>query len=307
MELSIIIPTYNRQETLKQSISHAISAIKEKDIEIIIVNDGDEILDKIEYPNIQYYKNPDKGVTSARNFGASLAKSDLLLFIDDDIWINKETVDSIKYIRETIDVNNSICCLNWEYPKELTNALLETKIGRFFLNNNYNTMEGRFHVEFEQNKKFIKSNGIGSATLLVSKYIFNKIGGYNEDILFQGEDVVLYNDLKNNNIQTLIYTPVTCFHNDRMVKDLKSYLIRQYNGFISQASAEKINLFNTLYENRHSIKEKIYKALVPVESLLIFIYNIIPNNNFFDIVSFKLIGILSSLQRIKAYRKIYSK
>ena len=101
--LSIIIPTKDRTEILKLTLQKAIEAIEGFEIEIIVVNDGNEIIQKIENPKIQYHNNPKKGVTTARNYGASLAQSDLLLFLDDDMWITKETINGIQAIKQEID------------------------------------------------------------------------------------------------------------------------------------------------------------------------------------------------------------
>ncbi|HNL17615.1 MAG TPA: glycosyltransferase, partial [Chitinophagales bacterium] len=67
--LSIIIPTKDRTEILKLTLQKAIEAIEGFEIEIIVVNDGNEIKEKFENPKIQYFKNPKKGVTTARNYG----------------------------------------------------------------------------------------------------------------------------------------------------------------------------------------------------------------------------------------------
>ena len=58
--LSIIIPTKDRTEILKLTLQKAIEAIEGFEIEIIVVNDGNEIKEKFENPKIQYFKNPKK-------------------------------------------------------------------------------------------------------------------------------------------------------------------------------------------------------------------------------------------------------
>jgi glycosyltransferase involved in cell wall biosynthesis len=89
---SIIIPTYNGvhrlQVTLPFLLSQSITPL-----EYIIVIDGseDDTLDWISSQHlpdnckVQFTSNA--GRSGARNFGASLAQSDILLFVDDDIRV----------------------------------------------------------------------------------------------------------------------------------------------------------------------------------------------------------------------------
>lgn len=302
--LSIIIPTKDRTEILKLTLQKAIEAIEGFEIEIIVVNDGNEIIQKIENPKIQYHNNPKKGVTTARNYGASLAQSDLLLFLDDDMWITKGTIEGIKDIRDKYDLSNNTFCLNWEYPNELITQYKHEKLGRLYIKNNYHTMLGRSGLILNQTQKIIQSNGIGSASFLIKKEVFNKINGYNEFIQFQGEDIDIYSKLKNDSINTLIYTPITCFHNDNTISTIQDYTNREYRGYLSQAKAEQQGLIQKT--NQNDLKTKIYQLLLPFESIFIFIFNLLPNKKMFDTIAFKLIGILGALQKVKAYRNIYA-
>ena len=127
--LSIIIPTKDRAEILQQTLQKAINATEGFNVEIIVINDGNEFTQKIENQKIQYHNNPKKGVSAARNFGASLAISDLLLFLDDDMWITKETIVNIEKIKQELNLKENVCCLNWEYPEQL-NQKLATKKNR---------------------------------------------------------------------------------------------------------------------------------------------------------------------------------
>ena len=83
--ISIIIPTKDRETIFEKTLYSALKAVEGYDIEIIVVNDSKEhkVLLKDKYPNVIVVDNPKEGVASARNLGARIAKSDLLLFFDD--------------------------------------------------------------------------------------------------------------------------------------------------------------------------------------------------------------------------------
>ena len=297
--LSIIIPTKDRAEILQQTLQKAINATEGFNVEIIVINDGNEFTQKIENQKIQYHNNPKKGVSAARNFGASLAISDLLLFLDDDMWITKETIVNIEKIKQELNLKENVCCLNWEYPEQLNQKLATKKIGRYILNATYNTMKGRISKQLIWKNTFEEIQGIGSCSFLISKATFNKIGGYNESIIFQGEDIDMANKIIQENIKILAFTPITCFHNHQDRIDINGYIDREYRGYASQAKAEQQGLIQKT--NQNDLKTKFYQLLLPFESIFIFIFNLLPNKKMFDSIAFKLIGILGALQKVKAY------
>jgi len=89
MQISVIIPTYNRYDFLK----HAIESIKLQTYqayEIIIIDDGSiDNTSNIQqiFPDIKYIYQSNRGVSSARNRGIYEAKNDWIAFLDsDDVW-----------------------------------------------------------------------------------------------------------------------------------------------------------------------------------------------------------------------------
>lgn len=99
---SVVIPTYNRKETLKRTMEAVLNQSYPKDkYEIIIVDDGSsdgtkELIEELSQKagNIKYLKQSNKGPASARNRGIEIAKGKIILFTDDDCipeeqWIKK--------------------------------------------------------------------------------------------------------------------------------------------------------------------------------------------------------------------------
>jgi len=90
-DLSIIIPTYNREKILKKTINLLESQEVKKKFEIIVVDDGstDETENSIkklkqEYNNLVYLFQKNKGPAYARNKGLDYAKGEYILFMGDD-------------------------------------------------------------------------------------------------------------------------------------------------------------------------------------------------------------------------------
>ncbi len=90
MLLSIIIPAYNCENTIKKAVSSVLTQ-GFSDCELIIINDGstdrtidraNELLEK--YDNVISMETSNGGPAKARNAGISVASGDYILFLDSD-------------------------------------------------------------------------------------------------------------------------------------------------------------------------------------------------------------------------------
>jgi len=92
MEISIIIPTYNRSDLLKRTLQgYCNQEMPDLQWELIVVSDGStdstqQILTdfKKKLP-VTYLVQEKRGVSSARNAGLRAARSPIVLFVDDDV------------------------------------------------------------------------------------------------------------------------------------------------------------------------------------------------------------------------------
>ena len=111
IKYSVIIPLYNSESTINRCLDSIILQ-NEKNIEIVIVNDGsldnslsicEDYSKKYDYIRIISKKNGGPG--SARNVGIKAAKGKYLVFVDDDDYINDNFFKTMnKYLSEDIDM-----------------------------------------------------------------------------------------------------------------------------------------------------------------------------------------------------------
>lgn len=95
MLVSFIVPVYNGEKTIERCLS-SICNLREKNIEIIVVNDGStdctkDILENLAQADkrIKVVNIPNGGVSNARNIALKLAKGEYVAFSDcDDIVLN---------------------------------------------------------------------------------------------------------------------------------------------------------------------------------------------------------------------------
>lgn len=125
MKISIIIPTYNKENRFKLMLKSLLcqDAFFEN-CEVIIIDDGStqayhsikEICEN--YSNIRYYKTSNKGRAHARNIGISKAKYDCLLFLDDDVIVSPNLLN--EYIKsqekEQSIIHGKIVDFVYSYP-----------------------------------------------------------------------------------------------------------------------------------------------------------------------------------------------
>lgn len=96
---SIILPVYNAEAYLKETLDSIIKNLHADD-ELIIVNDGSndnsaEIIKPYLSANVHLITKKNEGVSIARNVGMERAKKDYLFFIDSDDLINDGIFDVI--------------------------------------------------------------------------------------------------------------------------------------------------------------------------------------------------------------------
>jgi len=102
---SIIIPTYNRAHIIRNAIE-AVMFQTFTDFELIISDDGstdntEEIISPfLSDSRIKYFKQMNKGVCAARNFGANHASGKYLIFLDSDDTINENWLSDFHSIAE---------------------------------------------------------------------------------------------------------------------------------------------------------------------------------------------------------------
>ena len=294
--ISVIMPTYNRFKITEETIQKVLEIKTDIPFELIVVNDGEELPFSISHSKLQIFKNPKKGVSHARNYGASLSKYPILFFIDDHMWTTGRSLEIIIEFYQKGFLDNYYFNLNWVYPESLQHKLANSKIGRYILYSKYHTLEGRSFIKVDYTKPIVEHRGVGSCSFCILKDIFNKIEGYNEIIDFEGEDIDIAKRLADNNIFPKLATEITCYHNQQDRLEIDGYLDRKYRGNLSQAKVGMLYLPKS--------KQYFYTLFIPFYSIFKFLFKITPNKQSFDKISFRLIGILSSLSYVMAIRNI---
>jgi glycosyltransferase involved in cell wall biosynthesis len=105
MQISVVIPLYNKCKTIRRALG-SVFAQSVQPYEIIVVNDGstdesERIVEQINDPFIRLVHQTNAGVSAARNKGIELAKGDWIAFLDaDDEW-KPEFLETMQFLART--------------------------------------------------------------------------------------------------------------------------------------------------------------------------------------------------------------
>ncbi len=98
MDISIIVPNYNRKHKLRECLESLLSQdYPQEGFEVIVIDDGsndgtDNMLSELshEHPNLRYFLQPHSGPAASRNRGIKEAKSEIIAFTDNDCIVSKD-------------------------------------------------------------------------------------------------------------------------------------------------------------------------------------------------------------------------
>lgn len=183
MKLSFVIPAYNEEDYLAKCLESVLNQIKEgeHDAEVIVVNNAStdrtrEIAESFE--GVRVVDEFKKGLIPARQAGFVASKGELIANIDADTllpsgWIKKAC--------EEFSENNGLVALSgpfiyYDLPKS-TNTLIKI----FFSAGSAGNFLSRY--------VFRKGAVVQGGNFVLRRSALEKIGGYNMDLNFFGEDI----------------------------------------------------------------------------------------------------------------------
>ena len=152
--VSVIIPTYNRENTIKESIDSVLNQTY-KDIELIVVDDGSTdgtagVVGSIKDGRLKYIQQENGGACVARNKGVSMARGEYIAFQDsDDTWSLDKLEKQVSVLENHTEAD-IVCC--------------KTKCTRSN-GSHFTSLKGK-------TEGFVKPYGVSTQTLLVRREVF---------------------------------------------------------------------------------------------------------------------------------------
>lgn len=189
---SIIVVTFNRLNLLKKCLNSLVNQNTDSKYEIIVIDnnstDGTEdYLNnlKSEFGFVNVLKNNNTNVSSGRNIGINLSRSNLILFIDDDakaseFWISE-------YIKLFNNNKNIVIAGGPMF------GLPEINLPEWLSEKNYSYL-GNLDHNIESKFVNVFEHHLASCNLAVRKEIFNEIGSFKEELGYYNNRILSVED-----------------------------------------------------------------------------------------------------------------
>lgn len=163
--VSVIIPAYNAEEFISESLESVLTQTY-KNFEIIVINDGStDFTNRIllrYHSRIKTYSIKHSGPASARNVGIRNSSGKYIAFLDaDDLWKKNKLLKQVKYMEKNPD-------LGFSY----THAIC------FSAHNGKKSYSRELKCDLEGNifKNLFWSNFIVNSTVMVKRSCLEKVG-----------------------------------------------------------------------------------------------------------------------------------
>ena len=129
-KVSVIVPIYNSEKTINRCVESIINQTY-KDIEILLINDGsiDNTLNILnDYANkdkrIVVINKKNEGVSKTKNLGIKKAKSEFIMFVDSDDYIDKEAIKKLVLLQK----KDNLDIIKFHYNNYVDDKLYNTEL-----------------------------------------------------------------------------------------------------------------------------------------------------------------------------------
>lgn len=273
--ISIVIVTYKSEETIKDCVDSIIKTVRKNPYEIIISDNSPDdttheaVKKYLSGSNVIYFKNEDNlGFSKANNKGIEKSKGEYILFLNPDTKVYEGTIDGmIEFMKKNPDCGVSTCFV------ELTDKRLDQASHRGFPTplRSFSYFSGLEKI-FPKNKTLggysllyldlTKTHEIDAAAgsfMLVPRKVGEKIGWWDEDFFFYGEDLDFCFRVKEEGYKVYFVPEFRALH----LKGVSSG-IKKESKDISKAS-KKTKKWATYHRFRamELFYDKHYKAVYP--------------------------------------------
>lgn len=209
LAVSIIIINYKTAELVKNCIESVIEKSENFSYEVIVIDNSndDSEFNKLKAnladKNITIINaNDNLGFGRANNKAAKLAKGKYVFFLNSDTLLINNAIFSLY---EYLENNNKFGIAGGNlYSTDLIPANsfgvdgnnLKNRKKRTGIKALFNRFFRKKRIDFNYSDEPIEVESICGADLMISKELFEKVGGFDENIFMYGEDDVLSYDVK---------------------------------------------------------------------------------------------------------------
>ena len=198
-QVSIYIPAYNAESTIREVIDSILNQSYKFD-EIIVVNDSsnDKTVEKIKsFSELKIINNnTNKGLGFSRNVGIENCKNEIVAGIDADVVLDKFWLETIlSYLKK-----DKIVMCGGNLKEKLTE-------------NKFNLWRSIYYKQNWGEQELLNPPFLYGCNTIQLKSIWKQVGGYNEELKTNGEDVEYCNRVRSSQDTNVFYSnKALCYH-----------------------------------------------------------------------------------------------
>ncbi len=248
MKFSVVIPLYNKQSCIRESLNSVLNQTYE-DFEVIVVDDGStdgslEVVKGFSDERLRVIEKANGGVSSARNAGIAAARHEWIAFLDsDDIW-------SCFHLQALVDLhdrfpNAEVICTNY----------LPFSAGEDYIGKLYSIEQDmRCAVIKDYYRRLLsRKHCVWSSAVTIKKECFDTVGGFSENLI-KGEDMHLWARL-NERYTIAITEYITAFYRldppegnaTRRVSSVRKYEVYYFKPDFWKRSYKSMYQYRVIY------------------------------------------------------------
>jgi hypothetical protein len=273
MDLSVVILNYNTRGILSQCLHKAEKALQNLQAEIIVVDnastDGSRVMVKEKFPNVKLVELEENiGFSAGNNVGAAEASGKYLCFLNSDVLVNQDTFIKLFDYLEKDDKAGVVT------PKlVLRNNQLDPDCHRGFPTpwaalSYFSGLEkmfpksrifGQYHQLYKNLDQTHQIDACCGAFLMVRRKLGEKIGWWDEQYFFYGEDLDFCYQVKEQGWSVVYFPLAEAVHYKgassglrKETKDLK--VERKTRIKAAQESVRAMEIFyNKFYQEKYPL------------------------------------------------------
>lgn len=289
VKLSIIILNYNTKELLSDCLKSIKKVSSEVPMEVIVSDnssdDGSVDMVKDKFPWVKLIVGPNEGFSKGNNRARSLAKGDMILFLNPDTVVYPEVFSkTVRYLEEHPKVGAVTCKLI------LPDGSLDKDVRRRFPTpwvSFQRLVLGRskyYYYEDIPNNATHEVEAIQGAFFLTWRKILDKVGWFDPEYFFDGEDVDLSYQITKSGYSLVYYPDVFITH----LKGVTKGKVKKWRHKLTDQQRRKIRLAGV------ASMERFYRKNLWHKYPLLFNYFVILGINIYKLIRYIRVALLSS-------------
>ncbi len=283
IDLSIITVAFNSQNEISNWVESIVETVKKHSFEMIISDNSqnhetEEVVKELQkkYKNLHYvFNNANLGFSKGNNVGVKLSKGEFILFLNPDVEVEENTIDELlEYLKTHADVGAvtpAVFLPNGKlddschrgFPTPWRSLCYFSKLSKVFPKSRLFAGYNLTYLDFSKTHEI---DSLAGSFLLISRKLGDRLGWWDEDYFFYGEDIDFCYRIKKEGLKILFVPEYKALHHKGLSSGIKDVSKQRSQASLETKRWATNHRFNAMeiFYNKHYKKKypKIVNAAV---------------------------------------------